>query len=105
MKLLIAIVQESDADRVAQTLRDHGHRFTRIASSGGFLETANVTLVMAVEDDVVPAVVELFHDSCMAREVELPLVLYERLRDWQDRMVSYAGAMILVTDLADVIRI
>lgn len=105
MKLLIAIVQESDADRAAQELRDAGIRFTRVSSTGGFLETPNVTLVLAVDDDAVPVVVDLFRDSCSAREVELPLVLYERLRDWQDRVVSYAGATILVTDLADVIRI
>ena len=39
MKLLVAFVQESDADRVAEALRRDGHRFTRVASTGGFLET------------------------------------------------------------------
>lgn len=105
MKLLIAIIQESDADRVGQELRDAGARFTRLSSTGGFLETPNVTLILAVEEDTLPRVLEVFRDSCSAREVELPLVLYERLRDWEDRMVSYAGATILVADLADVIRI
>ncbi len=105
MKLLIAIVQESDADRVAHALRDAAHRFTRLSSTGGFLETPNVTLVLAVEDRAVPAVLDLFRANCSPREVELPLVLYERLSDWQDRMVNYAGATILVADLAEMIRI
>ncbi len=48
MKLLIAFVQDTDADRVTAALRDAGHRFTRLASSGGFLETPNVTLILAV---------------------------------------------------------
>jgi hypothetical protein len=39
------------------------------------------------------------------REVDLPLVLSERLRDWQDRVVHYAGATILVVDLEDLIRL
>lgn len=105
MKLLVAFVQESDADRVAEALRRDGHRFTRIASSGGFLETPNVTLVMAVHDDVLQEVVEEFQANCSVREVEVPLVLSGRLRDWQEQVVNYAGATILVVELADLIRL
>jgi uncharacterized protein YaaQ len=105
MKLLFAIVQPVDADRAAERLRDDGHRFTRIGSTGGFLETANVTLVLALEDETVPSVVEAFRDTCSGREVEVPLVLTERLRDWQDRVVHYAGATILLVDLAEMIRL
>ena len=105
MKLLVAIVQAGDADRLADALRRDGHRFTRMASTGGFLETPNVTLVMAVEDEAVPDVVEVFRATCSGREVDVPLVLTERLRDWQERVVHYAGATILVVDLADMIRI
>jgi len=105
MKLMIAFVQDTDADRVTAALRDAGHRFTRLASSGGFLETPNGTLIIAVDESAVEAVVELFRANCMDREVELPLVLYERLRDWQERVVNYAGATILVGDLSDIIRL
>lgn len=105
MKLLMAIVQDDDATRVADALRRDGHRFTRLASTGGFLETANTTLVMAVKDEVLPDVVDLFRANCAGREVELPLVLTERLRDWQERVVNYAGATILVVDLEDLIRL
>jgi uncharacterized protein YaaQ len=105
MKLLVAIVQLDDADRVAGALRDAGHRFTRLTSTGGFLDTANVTLVLAVKDETLDAVVDLFRANCAGREVELPLVLTERLRDWRDRVVSYAGATILVVELADLIRL
>lgn len=105
MKLLVAIVQASDADRAAERLRSAGHRFTRLGSTGGFLETANVTLLLAVEDSRVPDVVEIFRDTCSGREVEVPLVLTERLRDWQEGLVHYAGATILVLDLEKMIRI
>jgi uncharacterized protein YaaQ len=105
MKLLVAIVQEDDADRVAEALREAGHRFTRLASTGGFLQTGNVTLLLAARDETLDDVVALFRANCAGREVELPLVLTERLRDWQERVVSYAGATILVVDLKDVIRL
>jgi uncharacterized protein YaaQ len=105
MKLLAAIVQPADADRVGADLRERGHRFTRLASTGGFLETPNVTLLLAVADEDVPAVAEVFREACSGREIEIPLVLTERLRDWQERAVHYAGATILVVDLADLIRL
>jgi uncharacterized protein YaaQ len=105
MKLLVAFVQDDDAARVADALRRDGHRFTRLASTGGFLETANTTLIMAVKDEVLPDVVDLFRANCAGREVELPLVLTERLRDWQERVVNYAGATILVVNLEDLIRL
>ncbi len=105
MKLLMAIVQPDDADRVAEALRSAGHRFTRLASAGGFLETPNVTLVLAARDEALDDVVGLFRSNCAGRDVELPLVLAERLRDWQERVVSYAGATILVVDLEDLIRL
>lgn len=105
MKLLVAFVQLDDADRVAEALRRSGHRFTRLASTGGFLESPNATLVLAVRDEALPDVVDLFRANCTGREVELPLVLTERLRDWQERVVNYAGATILVVDLEDLIRL
>ncbi len=105
MKLLLAIVQPDDADRVGEALRGAGHRFTRLASTGGFLETPNVTLVLAVRDEALADVVELLRANCAGRDVEVPLVLSERLRDWQDRVVNYAGATVLVVDLEDLIRL
>ena len=105
MKLLVVIVQSSDAERAADRLRAAGHRFTRLGSVGGFLETPNVTLILAVEDGRVPDVVEIFRETCSGREVEVPLVLTERLKDWQDSLVHYAGATILVVDLEEDVRI
>jgi uncharacterized protein YaaQ len=105
MKLLVAIVQQDAADQVGGALRDAGHRFTRLSSVGGYLETPNATLILAVDDATVPDVVGVFRANCAGHEVELPLVLTERLRDWQERVVQYAGATILVLDLEDMIRI
>jgi uncharacterized protein YaaQ len=105
MKLLVAFVQEGDADRVGEALRREGHRFTRIASMGGFLQTPNVTLVMAVREEVLPEVVDLYRANCSIRDVEVPLVLSGSLREWRERVVNYAGATILVVELEDLIRL
>jgi uncharacterized protein YaaQ len=105
MKQLVIIVQADDAEAACGALRDDGYRFTRLASAGGFLGTPNVTLIMAVRDESVEGVLEILRATCSARDVEVPLVLSGRLRDWQERAVSYAGATIIITDAADVVRL
>lgn len=104
-KLLIAIVHRADADLVADRLRGDGHRFTRIPTVGGFLGEENATFMLAAEDERVDAIVEVFEDAAHGRELEVPLVLLERLADWQARTVSHGGATILVADLERIIRI
>lgn len=105
MKQLVIIVQADDAEPACVALRDAGYRFTRLASTGGYLGTPNLTLIMAVEDERVEAVMSILRETCKNRDIEVPLVLPGRLRDWQDAVVNYAGAMVIVTDAVDVIRI
>lgn len=99
MKLLTAFVQEIDVDLVSDDLRAHGHRFTRMASIGGYLEKPNATFVLAVEDDQLDDVLASFERSSEAREVELPVSLHERLEDWRARTVHHGGATILISEL------
>ena len=104
-KLLIAFVHHDDATPLADALRDAGHRFTHLPSVGGFLGSDNATFVLGVEDADEAGVVEIFEDVCHARDIELPLVLTERLADWQARTVSHGSATILVAELDRVIRV
>ncbi|MGN6485568.1 MAG: cyclic-di-AMP receptor [Thermomicrobiales bacterium] len=67
MKLVIAVVQGSDAERLVAALVERGFRATQINSSGGFLREQNVTLMVGVEDGQVPAVREIVRQNCHAR--------------------------------------
>jgi uncharacterized protein YaaQ len=104
MKLLIAFVHASDVVPVSEDLRAGGRRFTRIPSIGGFLEEDSATFVLAVEDADVDGVLGSFERSSKAREVEVPLVLQERLEDWRARTVRHGGATILIADLERVVH-
>lgn len=104
-RLIIAIVHEDDAPAAADALRAAGHRFTQLPSVGGFLGATNQTFVLGVADADESSVVAVFEDVCHARDVEVPLVLLERLADWQARSVSYGGATLLIADLARIVRI
>jgi uncharacterized protein YaaQ len=104
-KLLIAIVHHDDAEAVDETLRADGHRFTRIPTVGGFLGEPNETLLLAVDDDRVEAVIADLDRACSPREIEIPLVLLEHLRDWEARTVEHGGATVLIADLDRIVRL
>jgi len=104
-KLLVVFVHHDDATPVAEALRAEGHRFTHLPSVGGFLGTENATIVMGVEDEDERRVMDLLERVCHGREVEVPLVLLDRLRDWKAETVVHGGATVLVADLARIVRI
>lgn len=57
MKLIIAIVHQTDGEVILQALTEAGFRVTRIASSGGFLRRGNATLLIGAQaEQVAPAV-------------------------------------------------
>lgn len=59
MKLIILIVKDHDADTITQTLTTAEYRVTRVASTGGFLRSGVVTLLLGVDDERVEPVVDL----------------------------------------------
>jgi uncharacterized protein YaaQ len=103
--LLVAIVQNNDAERVVEALNEAGHRSTRIPSVGGFLGMANTTLLVGVEEAEEAAVLAIFERECSGREVEVPLVLLERLTEALPRIVRYGGATIFSIELRGTHRI
>jgi uncharacterized protein YaaQ len=104
-KLVLAVVHRGDADVVAEGLRSAGHRFTRLVSVGGFLGETNTTFMLATAEDALDALLEVFAETTGARELELPLVLLERLDDWRESTVRHGGATILIVDLERIVKL
>ena len=67
MKLLIAIVNKRDIRHLTDALIDNDFRFTEIGSTGGFLRAGNVTLLIGVDDERVPPVLELIQNPRTGR--------------------------------------
>jgi len=68
MKLILAIVKDSDDAPVITQLVSQGFRVTRVASTGGFLRRGNVTLLIGVEPDRLQAAIDLLRESCCPSE-------------------------------------
>ena len=63
MKMIIAIIRDSDNDGVSQALVTSGFRVTRIASTGGFLRRGSSTLMIGVEDDKVDSAILVIKEN------------------------------------------
>jgi uncharacterized protein YaaQ len=64
MKLIIAIVKDSDLEPVSRALTSNSFRVTLIASTGGFLRRGSTTLLIGVEDDQVQQGLDLIRKNC-----------------------------------------
>ena len=63
MKMIIAIVKDSDADILTQAFTAGSFRVTRIASTGGFMRSGIVTMLLGVDDEQVDAAIQIVRDS------------------------------------------
>jgi uncharacterized protein YaaQ len=68
-KLIIAVVQNEDADGVVDALLDQDFRATRLASTGGFLRRGNTTLMIGADEDQVDLVLDLIRRNARSGAV------------------------------------
>ncbi len=64
MKLIFAIVRDSDSDSVTQGLTSADFRVTRVASTGGLLRRGLTTLLIGLDADQVDAAIRVLHETC-----------------------------------------
>lgn len=64
MKLIIAIVRDSDSDNVIQALTTADLRVTRVASTGGLLRRGMATLLIGVDPSRVEEALQILRTRC-----------------------------------------
>jgi len=73
MRLIVAIVQDRDADAVVGALTGSGQRVTRIGTTGGLLQQGLSTLLIGVADDAVPDAIATIQSRSRRRTMYMPL--------------------------------
>ena len=68
MKLVIAVVQDQDGNRLSNALTKHNFRATKLATTGGFLRSGNTTFMIGTEESAISKLLEVIRDNCRARE-------------------------------------
>ncbi len=76
MKMIIVIVRDHDADTLTQAFTAGNFRVTRVASTGGFLRSGVVTMLLGVEDDQVETAIQLTREALPPKENEKRATLF-----------------------------
>ena len=88
MKLITAVIGKKDMNPVCDALREAGFSFTKIPTSGGFLRSSNMTLLLGVDDDKLSAAVELIDKNCR-----------KHTEQTDEKKVTVGGVTVFVTDV------
>ncbi|MGN8648207.1 cyclic-di-AMP receptor [Gracilibacillus sp. HCP3S3_G5_1] len=68
MKLIMAVVQDKDSNRLIDALGEHQFKTTKLSSTGGFLKEGNTTLMIGCDDEYVDEALDTIRDNCSKRE-------------------------------------
>lgn len=68
MKMIIAIVQDKDSNRLANKFIEADVRATKLSTTGGFLKAGNTTFMIGLEDERVEEVLALIKKTCQSRK-------------------------------------
>ncbi len=68
MKLIMAVVQDKDSNRLSNALVKANFRATKLASTGGFLKAGNTTFLIGTEDEQMENVMDIIKENCKSRE-------------------------------------
>lgn len=70
-KLVLAVLQGSDADNTIRNLNEHGFIVTLLSSTGGFLKKKSTTVMIGVEEDRLEEVMDLLRKYAGRRQEKI----------------------------------
>ena len=102
MKLITAIVQNDDANKLISALREQGFSSTKMSSTGGFLSSGNTTVISGIEDDKVEEIIEVIRKICKTKKkvtAAIPPSSFSSVGGYlpDSIEVSVGGAVVVVT--------
>ncbi|MBD5431129.1 cyclic-di-AMP receptor [Lactobacillus agrestimuris] len=102
MKLIIAIVQKEDSNKLQETFVENDIRATKLATTGSFLGDGNTTFLIGTEDEKVDSILEIIKEKSQVREsLVQPNLLATGLEMNQMVKVTVGGATCFVVPVDD----
>src|SRR5699024_5161800 len=68
MKLIIAVVQDKDSNRLVGALSEGNIQTTKLATTGGILKEGNTTLMIGCQDEHIDEELDTIKENCIERE-------------------------------------
>ena len=72
MKMVLAIINYDDSQRVIAALTKEGFSVTRLATTGGFLKSGNVTVLIGLDESRLDDAFQIIRDHCRKRKQIVP---------------------------------
>lgn len=72
MKMILAIINQDDANMVVNGLMQEGYSVTKLSTTGGFLRAGNTTILVGVDDEKVEKVIGIIHKQSHSRRQVMP---------------------------------
>ena len=72
MKMLLAIINYDDSQSVIAALTKEGFSVTRLATTGGFLKSGNVTVLIGLDESRLDDAFQIIRDHCRKRKQIVP---------------------------------
>ncbi len=108
MKLVVAIINNDDVNAVMSNLTEEGYSATKLNTSGGFLRSGNVTLLIGVEAKKVDDVINIIGKYSSQRKKITPVnstYIGETMLTSMPVEVTVGGATIFVLDVEQFYKI
>jgi uncharacterized protein YaaQ len=101
MKLITAIINADDSSKVSAALTAGGFYSTKLSSSGGFLSSGNVTVLVCAENPKVDTAIEIIKKYSHKRSQLVPSAASFGVGEFNSPPieVTVGGATIFVTDI------
>jgi uncharacterized protein YaaQ len=68
MKMIIAVVQDKDSNRLTDALAENEFKTTKLSTTGGFLREGNTTFMIGCDDEDVDDALDIIKKNCSQRE-------------------------------------
>ena len=72
MKMVLAIINQDDANVVVNALMQEGYHVTKLSTTGGFLRAGNMTILIGVDDNKVEDVIRVIQKHSHSRKQVVP---------------------------------
>jgi uncharacterized protein YaaQ len=102
MKLIIAIVNNDDSALVSSSLTKAGFRFSKMASTGGFLMAGKTTFIMGIDDAQIDEAIDIISKYSKKRMQSMSTDIASAISNINSSTpieVNVGGGTIFVLDL------
>ena len=106
MKMIIAIVQSKDSNRLRKAFNKADIHVTQLSTTGGFLREGNATFLIGIEDDRVQEVLSVIKKNAESREQYVTSQMHMDVEDGSAFPVNVkiGGATVFVLPVEDFIK-